>query len=292
MSRYAVTHETHYAYGAPVDLGQHLLRMTPLERPGQKVLSHGLALMPEPHSLTTFRDHFGNGVHYVAVEAPHDSFTVTLTATVEITSPLRGETPAGPAWETVRESMREDGFPEIPELAEFIVPSPLAAADNAATDYTRVSFPENQPIVTGALDLIKRFRTDFTYAPGATDISTPVAEVMSHRSGVCQDFAHAMIAGLRGLGLPARYVSGYLRTGHALRGADASHAWVSLWCGEQLGWLDFDPTNNVLVRDDHIAVAHGRDFADVTPMRGTILGGGRHNLSVSVNVETLGESTP
>jgi transglutaminase-like putative cysteine protease len=287
MSRYAVTHETRYAYGAPVDLGQHLLRMTPLDRPLQKLLSHSLELTPQPHNVSTFRDHFGNGVHYMAVEAPHDSFAVVLKATVEILPPTWREPPKGPAWEELRARMHGDGFPSPPDVAEFIEPSPLAASDSAAADYARVSFPEKQPVVTGALDLIERFRADFEYAPGATNVSTSVAEVMSHRSGVCQDFAHAMIAGLRGLGLPARYVSGYLRTGHALRGADASHAWVSLWCGETLGWIDFDPTNNVMVRDDHIAVACGRDYSDVTPMRGTILGGGRHSLSVAVNVEAL-----
>jgi transglutaminase-like putative cysteine protease len=289
MSRYEVTHETKYAYGAPVDLGQHLLRMTPLDRPLQKLIVHTLEMTPKPHNVGTFLDHFGNGVHYMAVEAPHDSFTVTLKATVEIKAPPWSEPPAGPAWEDVREAMREDGFPSPTDVAEFIEASPLAATDSAATDYARVSFPEKQPVVTGALDLIKRFRTDFEYSPGVTTISTPVAEVMSHRSGVCQDFAHAMISGLRGLGLPARYVSGYLRTGHALRGADASHAWVSLWCGDELGWLDFDPTNNVLCREDHITIACGRDFSDVTPMRGTILGGGRHNLSVAVHVEALSD---
>jgi len=288
MTRYSVTHETTYAYGAPVDLGLHLLRMTPVHGARQQVISQTLEMTPQPQSVTAFRDHFGNGVHHVAVEAPHDSFSVVLRATVDVGMSAWVEAPPGPAWESVRDTMRRDGFPEPTDVAEFIEPSPLAGFDSTATDYARVSFPERQPVVIGALDLVARFRKDFTYAPGATDVSTPVAEIMTHRSGVCQDFAHAMIAGLRGLGLPARYVSGYLRTGNdTLRGADASHAWISLWCGDELGWLDFDPTNNLLVRDGHIAVAYGRDFADVTPMRGIILGGGRHNVSVAVKVEPL-----
>ena len=287
MTRYAVRHETHYTYGAPVDLGFHILRMTPTDGTSQRLIAHALEMTPKPQRVSTFRDHFDNGVHHVAVEAPHDFFSVVLHATVDVEVPTWTTPPVGPRWEDVRDSMRDDGFPTPPDVAEFVEPSPLAPWDNAATDYACLSFPESQPLVTGALNLINRFRADFKYAPGATDVSTSVAEIMTTRSGVCQDFAHAMIAGLRGLGLPARYVSGYLRTGNAMRGADASHAWVSLWCGDELGWLGFDPTNNVIVREDHIAVAFGRDFSDVTPMRGVILGGGRHTVSVAVNVEPL-----
>ncbi len=289
MIRYVVRHETTYAYGAPVDLGLHMLRMTPTESTNQKLIAHALDMTPTPHHTDTFQDHFGNGVHQVSVQTSHDSFSVVLHATVEVKPPAWTKPPPGSAWEDVRASMRQDGLPTPPEVAEFIAPSPLAPRENAATDYARVSFPENQSIVTGAMDLIARFRRDFAYAPGVTDVSTSVAEVMTSRSGVCQDFAHAMISGLRGLGLPARYVSGYLHTRAAgpLLGADASHAWVSLWCGEDLGWLEFDPTNNIAVRDEHIAVAYGRDYSDVTPMRGVILGGGRHVLSVAVSVEPV-----
>ena len=287
MTRYAVRHETTYAYGATVDLGSHMLRMTPLDGERQHVIAHDLEMTPRPQRVSAFRDHFGNGVHHVAVEAPHDDFSVVLRATVDVEPPAWTVPPSGPAWESVRETMRADGFPGPPEVAEFVEPSPLAPRDHAATDYARVSFPESQPIVTGAIDLMGRFRADFAYAPGTTDVSTSVAEVMTSRRGVCQDFAHAMIAGLRGLGLPVRYVSGYLRTGNAFRGGDASHAWISLWCGDEVGWIEFDPTNNFLVRDGHIAVAYGRDFSDVTPMRGVILGGGRHSHTVAVNVEQL-----
>jgi len=289
MIRYVVRHETIYAYGAPVDLGMHMLRMTPTESDHQRLIAHALDMTPPPQHTNMFHDHFGNGVHQVSVQAPHDSFSVVLNATVDVEPPAWTKPPPGPAWEDVRAIMRQDGFPTPPEVAEFIAPSPLAPRDHAATDYARVSFPETQAIVSGAVDLIARFRRDFTYAPGVTDVSTSVAEVMASRSGVCQDFAHAMIAGLRGLGLPARYVSGYLHTRSTgeLLGADASHAWVSLWCGDKLGWLDFDPTNDLVVRDEHIAVAYGRDYSDVTPMRGVILGGGRHVLSVAVSVEPV-----
>ena len=150
----------------------------------------------------------------------------------------------------------------------------------------------DRTVVEGVRDLTTRIRRDFAYVPGSTDISTPVAQVMRIRKGVCQDFAHVMIAGLRGLGLPARYASGYLRTyapaGTAeRRGADASHAWVSVWCGDRIGWIDLDPTNDLVVRDEHIVVAYGRDFSDVTPLRGVILGGGQHRLDVAVTVTPL-----
>ena len=282
-----VRHETHYQYSAAVDLGLHQLRLTPVDVGRQALVEHALAITPEPDSLTQFRDHFGNDVHALSIESRHNEFSVVLRATVEIADDNTVMTD-GPAWEIIRDRM-QDGFPEPPDAAEFIYPSPLAQRNEAAVAYVQESFAAGVAIVPALRDLLARMHADFAYTPGITDVTTAVAEVMDSRAGVCQDFAHVMIAGLRGLGLPARYVSGYLRTyppesGGGLQGADASHAWISVWCGPELGWVDCDPTNNLIVADEHIAVAYGRDFSDVTPLRGVILGGGQHGLSVAVSV--------
>lgn len=292
MTRYAVRHETRYAYGSTVDLGLHLLRLTPLAGDGQKLLDYRLAIAPEPSRNVAFRDHFGNAVHHVAIEAPHDTFAVTLDAEVDVARGDAARLGEGQSWEEVAGAIRDDGFPARPDVAEFAYDSPQAPADPASTRFAAQSFPAGRGIVAGLRNLARRIRHEFAYVPGSTDISTPVARLMEMRRGVCQDFAHVMIAGLRGLGLPARYASGYIRTYPApgatgLRGADASHAWVSAWCGETIGWVDFDPTNDVVVADEHIAVAYGRDFADVTPLRGVILGGGAHSLDVAVQVTPL-----
>ncbi len=287
MSRYAVRHETLYAYAVPVDLGLHILRLTPLDVAGQRVVSQHLAIEPQPDQFVAFMDHFGNAVHHVTVETAHDRFSVTLEAVVEVAR--KAVSAEGPPWEAINAATRGDGFPDSPAIAEFIYPSPLAALDDSATDYAAQSFAADRPVVEGLRDLTSRIHRDFSYMPNVTSVSTSVAEVVASRRGVCQDFSHVMIAGLRGIGLPARYVSGYIRThapegGHAWQGGDASHAWVSAWCGEELGWLEFDPTNDLMVENEHIVVAYGRDFSDVTPLRGVILGGGSHTLDVRVRL--------
>lgn len=292
MTGYAIRHETRYAYGSTVDIGLHLLRLTPLALDGQKLRDYRLTIAPEPSRNVAFRDHFGNAVHHVAIERAHDAFSVVLEAEVEIARPDPALLAGGPAWEGVAASMRNDGFPQHPQVAEFAYASPQAAPDDEATTFAAASFMPGRGVVEGVRDLTTRIRRDFAYVPGSTDISTPVAQVMRIRKGVCQDFAHVMIAGLRGLGLPARYASGYLRTyapagAGERRGADASHAWVSVWCGDRIGWIDLDPTNDLVVRDEHIVVAYGRDFSDVTPLRGVILGGGQHRLDVAVTVTPL-----
>ena len=293
--RYALRHLTRYAYGVPVVLGYHLLRMSPRETGRQKVLSAALSLSPQPSRDSGFIDHFGNAVRHVVVEMPHSAFTATLDAVVEVQGRGTAALPEGLPWEAVRDALWNDGFPLEPAVAEYCYGSPLAPADEAAGIYATPSFPAGRAIVPALRDLTARIRRDFAYLPGATDVTTPVATVMGARRGVCQDFAHVMIAGLRRLGLPARYVSGYLRTyppadAHALRGADASHAWVSAWCGPELGWIDFDPTNDLVVDREHITLAHGRDFDDVSPLRGVILGGGSHYVEVAVTVTPLDDS--
>lgn len=301
MKRYAVRHETKYTYAAQVEFGLHIARLSPVNSALQQRIDHVIDVSPMPAWAMAFSDHFGNGLHHFAIETAHTEFTVVQKTTVEITaSSLTADSPA-PAWETVQDGMRADAFPEFPEPAEFIYPSPLVAIDPAATAYAAESFTPGASLLAAAFDLTKRIKADFAYVPGSTTIDTPVAEIMAKRHGVCQDFTHAMISGLRGLGLPARYVSGYLKThGPApkpdtpkkpeeasLVGADASHAWVSVWCGPEVGWVEFDPTNALMVAEEHIAVAYGRDFTDVTPLRGLITGGGAHTLAVAVAVELL-----
>jgi transglutaminase-like putative cysteine protease len=291
--RYEVKHLTRYAYGAPVDLGYHLLRLVPPATPRQRPLAHAIALDPKPERVGAFTDHFGNEIRHVAIERRHDTFAAELSATVEV-SPAKTAPPEGPAWEEAAAAIRDDGFTAEWAAAEFAYASPLAPdSDLAARAYCAESFTPRRPIVAALRDLTTRVNRDFAYVPGATTISTPVAEVMHTRRGVCQDFAHVMIAGLRALGLPARYVSGYIRTyapagGEERRGGDASHAWAAAWCGPALGWIEFDPTNDLVVNEEHIVLAYGRDFSDVSPLRGVILGGGAHTADVSVTVTALG----
>jgi transglutaminase-like putative cysteine protease len=291
VRRYAVQHQTRYGYGAPVDLGLHVVWLTPLSSARQTLVAHRLTVQPEPAVRSAFTDHFGNIVHRLSVETTHDRFAVSLDATVEIAAPVP-LADDGPPWETIRERTDGDGFPTHPSVSEFAYPSPLAPADMGATSYAARSFWSGRPVVAALRDLTGRIHRDFTYAPQQTDITTTVTQILRQRRGVCQDFSHVMIAGLRGLGLPARYVSGYILTrpppGAAPRiGADASHAWASVWCGDEIGWIDCDPTNDLLVTDEHVVVAYGRDFSDVTPLRGVILGGGSHTLDVAVTVTEL-----
>ena len=290
MTRYAVRHETCYGYRTPVDIGLHLLRLTPLDVRGQRPLSQTLAIQPQPTRMETFVDHFGNQVHYVAVESVHDRFVAALEAAVEVSRPSVSD--SGALWEEIRGAVSNDGFPVPPGVAEFAYPSPLAPIQEAVSAYALESFTKEPYIVPALRHLTARIHSDFAYTPNLTNVSTKIEEVLRFRQGVCQDFAHLMIAGLRGLGLPARYVSGYVYTraadGEAPRpGSDASHAWVSAWCGEGLGWVEFDPTNNLVVGNEHIVLARGRDFADATPLRGVILGGGNHTLKVAVTVKSL-----
>jgi len=290
--RYAVKHLTRYAYGAPVDLGYHLLRLVPPATARQRLIEHAIAIDPRPERVGALVDHFGNAVRHVAIERRHDAFAAELSATVEVGA-AKAEPPAGPPWEEIAAAIRDDGFTGEWAAAEFAYASPLAPEDAAARAYCAESLTPKRPIVTALREITRRINRDFAYVPGATTVTTPVAEVMRIRRGVCQDFAHVMIAGLRAHGLPARYVSGYVRTypppgGTERRGGDASHAWAAAWCGPTVGWIEFDPTNDLIVNEEHIVLAYGRDFSDVSPLRGVILGGGAHTVEVSVTVKPLG----
>jgi transglutaminase-like putative cysteine protease len=286
MTRYALRHATLYRYASPVDIAAHLLHLTPRVLPGQAVEAMSLEVTPPPAYRTEGTDHFGNGATWLSIEAPHASLEVVLEAVVEVGFAPPPPADTTPPWERVRDAALR---PEGVDAAEFALPSALAPADPGAGAYVAQSFPPGRPILAGLLELIRRIRRDFAFKPGVTTISTPVSQVLAGRAGVCQDFAHLMIAGLRALGLPARYCSGYVRTrpppGQVRRqGADQSHAWVGCWLGPQFGWVDLDPTNDLVVRDEHLLLGWGRDYADISPVTGILLGGGKQVLDVSVDL--------
>lgn len=286
MTRYALRHATRYRYARPVDLANHLLHLTPRILPGQAVEALSLEVFPPPAYRTEGHDHFGNGVSWLSIESPHESLEVVLEAVVDVGFAMPPPADTTAPWEEVRDAAAR---PEGVEAAEFALPSSPAPADPGAGAYLAPSFPPGRPVLAGLLEVMGRIRRDFVFRPGVTTISTPVSQVLALRGGVCQDFAHLMIAGLRALGLPARYCSGYVRTrpppGQKRRqGADQSHAWVGAWLGPGCGWVDLDPTNDLVVRDEHVLLGWGRDFADVSPVKGILLGGGKQMLEVSVDL--------
>ena len=286
--RYRVRHRTAYAYAEPVSLAHHSVHLVPRPTGGQMVESASVIADPAESWRTETTDHFGNRVLYLTLDSLHDAFAVELRAVVEVAE--RIPQARSPGWEAVVAHARE-----ATHEAEFAFPSTQARAASLSSVDMDAIFAPQRPIVEVARTLNAWIHQHFTYDPHATDVATPIDEVLAGRRGVCQDFAHVAIAVLRARGLPARYVSGYIRTyraqGDPLRGADASHAWVGVWCGPHLGWLDFDPTNNLLVSQDHITVAWGRDYGDVSPVRGVLLGGGAHRVTAEVTVESLPEAT-
>ncbi len=289
--RYRVRHVTTYRYGKPVDLASHMLHLAPRALPHQTVLASKIVSTPEPSRTSNRFDHFGNGVAWLFLDSPHRRFEVVLEATVDVLFPRPKEAAATLPWEQVAEAARQGG-PQAWQASEFVFDSPMAAAEAGTGAYAAISFPPGRPILAGLVDLMGRIRKEFTFKAGVTTISTPVSRVLAQKAGVCQDFSHLMISGLRALGLPARYVSGYLRTKPppgqvARRGADQSHAWVGAWLGPGMGWVDLDPTNDIIVRDEHVVLAWGRDYGDISPVRGIILGGGVHTVVAGVDLEAV-----
>jgi transglutaminase-like putative cysteine protease len=288
---YAITHRTAYRYESTVSISQHLAHLRPRETPRQRVLDYTLEVQPEPGFVQPRTDYYGNTATTLAVESPHERLAVIARSRVEVDpAPFLNAAGSRP-WEQVRDACTADVLTLDSEASEFLYESPYVAPSPAFADYAAESFTKGRPVVEGLMHFTARIFHDFRFDSRATTIATPLSEVFRRRRGVCQDFAHLGIACLRSIGLPARYVSGYLETipppGKArLVGADASHAWFSVWCSGQ-GWVDADPTNNVLPSDRHITEAWGRDFSDVTPLRGVVIGGGEHRLSVSVDVARL-----
>jgi transglutaminase-like putative cysteine protease len=277
-----VRHVTTYRYAEVVDIATHMLHLSPRVMPGQRVLEERILCTPTPAQVTRGNDHFGNRVTWLSIDQPHDRFELVAEARVDTGLPAPPPAAETLPWEAVAAA-------PSPEAVEFTFPSPMLPENAAARDYARVSFPPGRPILAGLLDLNGRIRREFAFRAGVTGISTTVSQVLAQRAGVCQDFTHLMLNGLRGLGLPARYVSGYIRTlpppGGATRlGSDQSHAWVGAWLGPVHGWVDLDPTNDLVVASEHVVLGWGRDFADISPLRGIILGGGEHWLDVGVDL--------
>ena len=287
---YNVVHETLYSYESPVVLSQQLLHLTPRVLDFQKLGEHRIAIEPAPAETSARDDYFGNPVTQITLAAPHALLTVRAESKVTVEE--RARPAAGGSWEATRARLRGGSGEALLEPLQFLYESPHVECFRDLAAYAEPSFGAGRGVVDAALDLTKRIHADFTFDPKSTSVSTPLRKVLAKRRGVCQDYAHFMTGCLRTLGLPARYVSGYIVTSPPpgkprLVGADASHAWVSVWCGEAGAagsWIDLDPTNNMLVGDGHITLAWGRDFSDVTPMRGVILGGGEQKLDVRVTV--------
>ncbi|MBV8392330.1 MAG: transglutaminase family protein [Alphaproteobacteria bacterium] len=291
--QYLLSHRTSYSYASSVDSAHHIAHLRAREFPGQKVTSISIVTSPEPALAVSHVDYFGNLIDIYRIDQPHQRFDIEVRAAVEVKFPAPPDAKATPAWDELRKALAGDGFPAPIEAAEFVHASPLVPFDEALRDYGAKSFTPGRPILEAARDLSRRIKADFEYHPGATDISTPLHDVFSGKAGVCQDFAHLMIAACRTHGVAAAYVSGYIRTVHskeelALRGADASHAWIAVWCGDAAGWVHLDPTNDLVASEDHVAVAWGRDFSDVSPLRGVILGGDAHTYGVAVSLIPAG----
>lgn len=333
--KYRVRHRSRYSYARQVQLSYHALHLRPRQTAHQHVLRASISTDPGPATLSEGADYFGNDLDLLTVTEPHLRLTVDLDAVVEVAFPPPPD--ATPGWEQVRDLLRAARGPELSAAAEFTYPSALATADEAIARYAAASFAPGREMLDGARELTARIHRDFAFDPEATSISTPLAETMRMRRGVCQDFAQIQIAGLRSLGLAARYVSGYIRNdrgapptpawpdawdaspegrtrdgppfagiaGDAASGtatppaagsaddahcefvgADASHAWVSVYCPGS-GWVDLDPTNDLVVRQSHVVLAWGRDYRDVSPISGILVGGGEHALDVEVAVQAL-----
>jgi transglutaminase-like putative cysteine protease len=291
--KYRIVHRTEYLYSEPVTLCHNEAHLSPRMDQRQHLLGHHLHIEPPPAVLTRHEDFFGNAVAYFAIQAPHTQLTVTSTSEVELTAReaqlhFQGQS----SWEEVVARTRTEATRATLEARQFTLDSPMVAVSSAIAAYAVASFPPGRALMEAVHDLMGRIHREFTYDPGFTTIATPLSHVFEHRRGVCQDFAHLAIACLRSLGLAARYVSGYIETlpapGQArLVGADASHAWFAVYDPDS-GWLDFDPTNNQIPMDQHVTVAWGRDYADITPIKGIIFGGGAsHTAKVAVDMERL-----
>jgi transglutaminase-like putative cysteine protease len=293
--RYRVEHQTSYRYSAPVSLSHQQFHLTPRSVVGQQVSSHEVRVVPAPTLCYETKDPFGNPVTVIALETAHDELDVVACSTVEVSARAMPPDEETPPWETVRDALTYHATwqpsAEILEATQFLFESPHVRVKRDLRQYARECFLPGRPLLLAAKALMAKIHTEFKFDASATTVTTSVLSFFEEKRGVCQDFSHFMIACLRSLGLATRYVSGYLLThpppGKPRRvGADASHAWVSLFV-PGFGWIDFDPTNNLLPAVEHITVGWGRDFFDVTPVRGVIAGGGTQTLEVKVTVQPI-----
>lgn len=298
-----VTHDTRYDYSAPVSLAHHLAHLQPLGDAHQALCAFDLSIDPPPAHRRDALDVHGNAECHFSLAQPHDHLQVRATSRVRLRPRFAQLQPgASPPWDALADRLRYVARAPLRPEVEFALPSRYVPRLAPLRDYAAHSFRPGRPLAEAAIDLMERVHADFRYESQATEVDTPLAEVWTNRHGVCQDFAHLMAGAMRMLGLPVRYVSGYLLThapegGAAMQGADASHAWVQVWCpgtpgvpdsGPGAGWLDLDPTNRLVPGSGHVRVAVGRDFGDVTPLRGVIRGGGHHTLEVGVHTRVIG----
>ncbi len=286
--KYRIIHNTGYKYSAPASLSQNELYLYPRKTPAQEVLECNLSIVPEPQYLQYRTDYFGNMVCVFMVQHPHNELAMSATSIVKTSRPIIPVLDTTIPWESVAVRLAEHRQPIELDAAQFVFASPLITVNSTAMEYAKPSFSPGTPILSGAADLVRRIFTGFSYDKNASTVDTTVEQVLVNRRGVCQDFAHLAISCLRSLGLAARYVSGYLETipppgKPKLVGADASHAWISVFVPD-FGWVDLDPTNNLLVNESYVTVAWGRDYGDVAPVKGVVMGGGTHMLSVMVDV--------
>jgi transglutaminase-like putative cysteine protease len=288
-----VTHETRYAYTPAVETAQHMAHLKPRDTATQHLLSHQLTIDPAPAELKEAPDVYGNTRAFFSLQTVHEALRMKALSLVETQEPPVPH--SGMAWEQVREAFRYRAGLAYDAATEFVFASPYVPRHADFAAYARPSFAAGVPLLLAARDLMERIHADLAYEADSTEISTPAVEALAQRKGVCQDFAHIFIACWRAMGLPARYVSGYLLTHPPpgkprLIGSDASHAWASVYVPDMpLGhrWCDFDPTNNRAPGEDYVTLAHGRDYADVSPLRGVIRGGAHHTLDVAVTVEPV-----
>lgn len=286
---YDIRHVTTYAYESPVSFARCSLRLEPKSGDGQQLISHGVEIKPIPLERTLRTDFFGISTERIVIETAHRVLRIDARSRVDVSRVAPARNTDSPCWEQVREAAFAANDLEASSPVGYLFASPLVPVLPSITDYAATSFSPGAGVFASAAGLMQRINRDFVYDSKATEISTPLRDVFEKRRGVCQDFAHIMIAGLRGLGLPAAYVSGYLRTTPPpgkprLQGADATHAWVSVWCGEEIGWTGFDPTNDLVIGNDHVVLAVGRDYTDVSPVDGVIVGSRKQKLTVAVDV--------
>lgn len=286
--KYQISHKTGYNYSASASLSQNELFLRPRLTQSQSVVDCRLSIEPEPQYHHHRTDYFGNKADVFLIQNPHDELAVTAVSIVETTNPVLPDPAFTLPWEDVARRLKTHSRSADLEACQFVFASPLVTVSPDALSYAMPSFSPSVPVLVGAMDLMRRIFTEFTYDKSASTVDTMVDQVLLNRKGVCQDFAHLAISCLRSLGLAARYVSGYLETlpppgKPKMIGTDASHAWVSVYIPDS-GWVDFDPTNNQMTNERYITLAWGRDYGDVAPVKGVVMGGGTHRLSVTVDV--------
>jgi transglutaminase-like putative cysteine protease len=292
--RYDVRHRTIYRYSQPVSISHHVLHLVPRRHDLQVLHSSKLSIEPSPAVRSDAEDYFGNPLTFLTIQEQHEQLAIESRSLVDVVAPEPREPSRTMPWDRIFRELEQSRTRDGIAALQFAIDSPHTRASADLAGYALQSFPPGRPVLEAALDLTHRIHRDFRYDSDATNVATPVDEVFRLRRGVCQDFVHVELACLRALAVPARYVSGYLLTRappgrEKLVGSDASHAWVSVWCGDA-GWVDLDPTNDIATGDEHVTLAWGRDYGDISPINGITFGGGQHVIEVAVDVIPIGHS--